>query len=141
MKDEELSREVEHSVPKSNSVTIYRTRKLATIWYLLGFGDADALTVVEISSDGTEEPLTGLAKEPSMFRVIALALPRRLWEEDLGDALEVLEALAASGAPRWQRWAKIWSTCFWLIPGVVREWTSAWKGNPSSESQRRGGGR
>jgi len=77
--------------------------------------------------------------EPRLFRIIAIFLPRRLWVEDLGDALEELEILDIISAPRWQRWAKIGSTCLWLVPNVIREWTSALKGSAGSGSQRKGG--
>jgi hypothetical protein len=76
---------------------------------------------------------------PFVFRWIVLFLPQRLCIEDLGDALEVLAALEAEGAPRWERWAKITSTCFWLIPSVLREWISALRGNAGAERQRRRG--
>jgi hypothetical protein len=63
--------------------------------------------------------------EPYLFRVIALILPRRLWEEELGDALEVLYALRESGAPRWQIRLKIFSTFAWGLVNALREVMSA----------------
>jgi hypothetical protein len=69
---------------------------------------------------------------PAVFRAIALFLPRRLYIEDLGDALEVLAMLERTGRPRWQRWVKIGSMCFFLLLNTVREVISAAKGNSGS---------
>lgn len=74
---------------------------------------------------------------PAAFRAIALLLPRRLYIEDLGDALEVLDALDRSRSPRWQRWLKIGSTCIFLLLNTVREGVSAVKGNAGSAAQRK----
>ncbi len=69
---------------------------------------------------------------PSAFVVIALVLPRRLYKEDLGDAMETLAALENAGAPRWQWWLKICSTYLWLLVNVVRELTSVLHGKGTS---------
>ena len=63
--------------------------------------------------------------EPYLFRMMALVLPRRLWEEELGDALEVLHALRKSGAPPWQIQVKIFSTFAWSLVNALREVMSA----------------
>jgi len=63
--------------------------------------------------------------EPYLFRMLALALPRRLWEEELGDALEVLHALRKSQALRWQIQVKIFSTFAWSLVNALREVMSA----------------
>lgn len=63
--------------------------------------------------------------EPYLFRLFALVLPRRLWEEELGDALEVLHALRKSGAPGWQIRLKILSTVAWGLVNALREVMSA----------------
>jgi hypothetical protein len=58
---------------------------------------------------------------PSAFQFLGLILPRRLWEEDLGDALEHLSMLRRFGAPSWQLRLKVTSTVFWLSLNAVRE--------------------
>lgn len=63
--------------------------------------------------------------EPYLFRMMALVLPRRLWEEELGDALEVLHALRKSDAPSWQIRLKIFSTFAWGLVNALREIMSA----------------
>jgi hypothetical protein len=85
-----------------------------------------------IDQDMTEEYLIALVEalgkqpvEPLLFRITALLLPRRLWEEELGDALEVLHALRAAGAPRWQLNLKIFSTLTWSLVNALREVMSA----------------
>ncbi len=54
-----------------------------------------------------------------------ILLPPRLVKEDLGDAIELLNALAAAGAPAWVLYAKALSTLFWLAINAVREISSA----------------
>jgi hypothetical protein len=60
--------------------------------------------------------------------LLSLILPRRLRDEDLGDALEDLACLRRSGAPRWQLHVKVVSTVFWLSLNAVREISSALQG-------------
>jgi len=62
------------------------------------------------------------------FRAIALILPRRLYLEDLGDALETIALLEQAAAPRWQIWLKIGSTYIWLSLNALREVVSVIKG-------------
>jgi DNA repair ATPase RecN len=62
------------------------------------------------------------------FRAIALILPRRLYIEDLGDAIEEIALLEQARAPRWQIWLKIGSTYSWLFLNALREIVSVIKG-------------
>jgi hypothetical protein len=62
------------------------------------------------------------------FRIIALILPRRLYLEDLGDALEEIALLEQAKAPRWQIRLKSVSTHFWLLLNALREVVSVIKG-------------
>jgi transcriptional regulator with XRE-family HTH domain len=60
----------------------------------------------------------------TIFSVIEAALPKRLANEELGDALEYIAA-----HPRgWRVWVKIVSTIFWTGLNTVREWRSAFGG-------------
>lgn len=68
---------------------------------------------------------SGLKVAESVFSVIELCVPPRISSEEIGDALEVLESLAAAGAPSWKLHLKIASTVFWLGLNVVREVVTA----------------
>jgi hypothetical protein len=79
--------------------------------------------VVDVKFDEQELP-----EPPKVFQWVSLALPARLYKEDLGDALELLARLERQGAPRWQRQLKIACTCFWLLVNTARELTSVLHG-------------
>jgi len=59
------------------------------------------------------------------FAFAELVAPTRITDEEIGDALEVLERLSRSGAPSWRLYLKIATTYFWLAVNVVRELSSA----------------
>jgi len=62
------------------------------------------------------------------FRAIALILPRRVYIEDLGEALEEIALLEQAKAPRWQIRLKLICTHFWLLLNALREVVSVIKG-------------
>jgi hypothetical protein len=68
------------------------------------------------------------------LRVMALLVPKRLWDEEIGDAFEVLERLERAGAPRWQMRLKIWSAVFWVLVNSGRDLVSAALGKSKSGS-------
>lgn len=61
----------------------------------------------------------------SIFSLVELFVPSRISAEEIGDALEVLDDLAADCAPSWKLHLKIASTVFWLGVNVVREIVTA----------------
>ncbi|HMJ09992.1 MAG TPA: hypothetical protein VK524_01240 [Polyangiaceae bacterium] len=63
--------------------------------------------------------------------LVELLLPKRLREEDLGDALEVMDRLECHGAPRWQVVLKVASMVFWLSVKAIREVASSLLGKKS----------
>jgi hypothetical protein len=71
---------------------------------------------------------------PAAFRIIALLVPRRVCEEELGDALEVLDHLYRVGAPRWHTRVKVCSTVFWVLINGLREIVSAALGRERTKS-------
>jgi len=83
-----------------------------------------SMRMAELFSPDKEQLLWG-SREPYLFKMMTLILPRRLWEEELGDALEVLHALRKSGAPGWQMHLKIFSTFAWGVVNALREVISA----------------
>lgn len=54
----------------------------------------------------------------SWFSALA---PRRVWREEVADALAAIEAMQDEGRSRWQIRLKIWSTIFWVILNGLRE--------------------
>lgn len=80
-------------------------------------------------SDVEGEPGPPLAADQLMaLQVVALLVPRRVCEEEIGDALELIQRLQALGAPRWQIRLKIASTVFWVLVNGVRYIVSAVRG-------------
>jgi hypothetical protein len=65
------------------------------------------------------------ARDLAVFRIIALLAPRRIYEEEIGDALEVIAWLRSSGAPRWQIMLKVASATIWVLINSVRHIVSA----------------
>lgn len=63
-----------------------------------------------------------------MLECLALTVPRRIAEEDLGDALECIYLLRLLGRPRWKTWLKVAATVFWVLINSLREITSAVRG-------------
>ena len=55
-----------------------------------------------------------------VFQPLALFLPQDMYDEEVGDALEVLDRLVAKGAPGWQLRAKVVSTYFWCCINAIR---------------------
>lgn len=54
------------------------------------------------------------------FNFTALLLPKRVLDEDLGDAMEQINTLRAAGGPRWQIYLKIISSILWAIWSAVK---------------------
>ncbi len=66
--------------------------------------------------------------------VIELLVPARLRQEEIGDALEVIQRVAADGQPRWP-WrvaVKVASTAFWVLVNAVREMAAGLLGRKSA---------
>ncbi len=68
------------------------------------------------------------------FRWLAILTPKRVWNEDVGDALEVIAAMEREGCSRLQVRLKIVSTYFWVLIAVVRELVAALTGRKSPHS-------
>lgn len=50
-----------------------------------------------------------------LFEFLELLLPKRLRDEELSDAREMVCYLVAAGAPVWKIYTKTFSTCFWCL--------------------------
>lgn len=70
-------------------------------------------------------------KRSRTFSWLAILTPRRIWNEDVGDALETIEAMRRGGCSKLEVRAKIISTYFWVLIAVVRELVAALTGRKS----------
>lgn len=59
------------------------------------------------------------------FEFIDLLLPKRLADEEIGDALELMNRLVQEGRPRWQIYVKGASAVFFVLLNWLREVTSS----------------
>jgi len=65
------------------------------------------------------------ARVATVFDLIELLVPRRIADEEIGDALELIGRLAAEGRPRWQIYLKAASATFFVLLNAVREVSSS----------------
>ncbi|PTL82157.1 hypothetical protein [Vitiosangium sp. GDMCC 1.1324] len=78
----------------------------------------------------TAEP-TALAKSPDLpellletlrlFDAVGAHIPRRISDEELGDALEAIHKMVQEGQPRWRIQVRILSTLFWVSAHSVQD--------------------
>jgi len=54
------------------------------------------------------------------FNLAALFLPKRVLDEDLGDAMEQINTLVLAGSPRWHIWLKIITSILWACWSAVK---------------------
>ena len=65
------------------------------------------------------------------FSWLAILTPKRIWNEDVGDALETICAMERAGCSRLKIKAKVISTYFWVLIAVARELVAALTGRKS----------
>lgn len=75
-----------------------------------------------------------LKRPRQALEFVSLLVPRRIAEEEIGDALEQIHRLSCLGRPRWQLWLKVMTTLFWVLINSIREITSAVRGRASAKS-------
>lgn len=56
----------------------------------------------------------------SAFNLAALVLPKRVLDEDLGDAMEQINLLRQIGAPRWQVILKVMTSILWALWSAIK---------------------
>ena len=66
-----------------------------------------------------------LRRAERIFDLVAIAVPRRVRDEEIGDALEDIRRRALTGRPVWQIYAKTASTIIWILINSIRELMSA----------------
>ena len=69
--------------------------------------------------------LAALDKVQKGFSIIELLVPKRLADEQIGDALEVIHRLARAGRPKWQIYLKAASAMFFVLLNTIREVSSS----------------
>ena len=57
----------------------------------------------------------------TVFGHLELIIPKRLYQEDLGDALEMIRQLVDQGRPCWQVYTKIVTSVLWVLLNAFRE--------------------
>lgn len=67
------------------------------------------------------------------FSWLAAIAPRRVWQEETGDALEVIAAMEKAGCSAFKIRLKIWSTIFWVLLNGMRELVAALAGRKSPQ--------
>jgi hypothetical protein len=65
------------------------------------------------------------------FSWLAILTPTRIWNEDVGDALETIHAMERAGCSRFQIRVKIVTTYLWVLVAIVRELVAAATGRKS----------
>ena len=66
-----------------------------------------------------------LQQVDQVFRFVELLAPKRIADEELGDAWEEIAALVKADAPPWRRWVKVGTTVLWFLVNVVRHVAAA----------------
>lgn len=70
-------------------------------------------------------PQTGAER---VFAWLAILAPRLVWEQETGDALEVINTMQREGRSKLQVTAKIISTVFWVFLNAIREIVGSFTG-------------
>lgn len=78
------------------------------------------------------KPNRAAVRAEAIFDFIALLIPKRLRNEELGDASEVIEARIRAGHPSWKIYTKVASTIFWIAVNSCRELAGAVLGRAKS---------
>lgn len=80
-----------------------------------------------------ESSILDIRRSINVLDSLSLLVPRRLAEEEIGDALERVRNLVRLGRPRWHVWLKVATTVFWVCLNSLREITSAVRGRASAK--------
>lgn len=88
---------------------------------------------VMVANGGRLVPSVGptVSRAGRAFSWFAILAPRRVWQEETGDALEVIAAMERAGCSTFKIRLKIWSTIFWVLLNGVRETIAALTGRKS----------
>jgi hypothetical protein len=62
-----------------------------------------------------------LERAATVFNFVSSVLPQRIADEELGDALENINARANAGRPAWEIELKVWMTVLWAVVHSVED--------------------
>ncbi len=79
----------------------------------------------------TELERVDVARVSRAFSWLAALTPKRIWHEDVGDAIEAICAMERAGCSRSRIRAKFVATYFWVLVAVLRELIAALTGRKS----------
>lgn len=65
------------------------------------------------------------------FSWLAILAPRRVWQEETGDALEIIAAMEVAGCSAFKIKLKVWSTILWVLLNGLREFVAGLTGRKS----------
>ena len=74
---------------------------------------------------------TRASTEQRALSWLAVLAPLRLYNEEVGDALEVIAAMKKAGCPQYKIRLKVWSTVFWVFLNALRELLAGLTGRKS----------
>ena len=95
------------------------------------------LEPAELELERVETAELRTVTQPDMARVsrafswLAALTPKRIWDEDVGDAIETIYAMERAGCSRFMIRLKITSAWFWVLIAVIRELLAALTGRKS----------
>jgi hypothetical protein len=64
-------------------------------------------------------PAAALARIHSWFRLVEALVPKRLANEEIGDALEQVQRFAEEGRSHWYIYLKFASSAFWILAHAI----------------------
>jgi hypothetical protein len=78
-----------------------------------------AMAVTRTNEPERSEVLLEAAR---IFESLGAHIPKRVSDEELGDALEALHRMVKEGQPRWKLHARLLSTLFWASAHAVQDY-------------------
>lgn len=76
-------------------------------------------------SEGNVGRLRAIRGARTVFSALALILPTRIADEEIGDALELINRLSREGRPLWQIYLETVTTVFWVSIDAIRVFSGA----------------
>jgi hypothetical protein len=65
---------------------------------------------------------SGVRRAEKAFALLEAIFPKRICNEEIGDAMEVIHKLVAAKHPKWMIYAKVASTFFWVSTHAVLDY-------------------
>lgn len=87
--------------------------------------------VVHVEDVTPEKPARSVTTAQGVFTWLAILAPRRVWQEEAGDALEVIAAMERAEYSAFKIRLKILSTIVWVLLNGLRELIAGLTGRKS----------